>query len=82
MTDTDITPGATYTVRFEHGKLSAKRFRDAVALVKGIKEYEGSTAEYDAATRTWTVTLDPAAQRALWDLQTAEHAYGAIVERV
>lgn len=81
MTDTDITPGATYTVHFRFGKLSPKRFRDAVALVKGIGEYEGSSAEFDAITKTWTVILAPEAQRALWDLQTAVSAYGAIAER-
>ena len=79
MTET-ITPGATYTVRFAFGKLSPKRFRDAVALVKGIGEYEGSSAEFDSIAKVWTVTLAPEAQRALWDLQTAQSAYGAVVE--
>lgn len=81
MTATDITAGATYTVHFEHGKLSHKRFNDAVALVRGIGRYEGSSADYDTATRTWTVTLDPEANRALADLQNAVDAYGAIAER-
>jgi len=81
MTDTDITPGATYIVRFEGHGLSGKRFRDAVDYVKGIGGYEGSSAEYDAATRAWTVTLDPGANRALADLQTVVRAYGAIAQR-
>lgn len=46
----DITPG-TYTVKFTGPRLSAKRFNDALALVKG------ADGKYDAATKTWTVTV-------------------------
>lgn len=47
---TEITPG-TYTVKFTGPRLSPKRFKDALALVKGA---DGS---YDATTKTWTVTV-------------------------
>ncbi len=104
LAETEITADAAYAVRFERG-LSAKRFRDAVALVKGIdgqrNEYvydpenpaasnvgyvrnddpASATANFDAASKTWTVTIPAAGGRALSDLQTAARAYDAIVER-
>lgn len=81
LTRDEITAGGTYTVRFAYGQLSPKRFRDAVNYVRGIKSYEGSTSSYDAATRTWTVTLAAGAQRALADLRAVACAYDGIVER-
>lgn len=54
LTEDQITPGATYTVHFEYGQLSAKRFKDAVDYVKS------AGGEYDVATKTWTVVIGEA----------------------
>lgn len=80
LTADQITPGATYAVRFEYG-LSGKRFRDAVKLVKEINDYATSTSSFDTASKTWTVTLGADADGAKNDLYWAVQSYGAIAER-
>lgn len=105
ITEDEITTTTAYTVRFAYGHLSPKRFRDAVALVKGIDgrrdshyydpsspdakrtgyvantDAETSTAKYDGASRTWTVTIAAHGDGALADLRIAVSSYDAIVER-
>lgn len=80
LTEDEITAGATYTVSVSLA--SDRYFRQAVDLIKGIGRRNGSTAEYDKVTRTWTVTLSPTANRALADLREARSRYGAAVDKV
>lgn len=75
-------PGAAYTVRFEYGQLSAKRFKDAVKLVKEIDGYQGTTSQFDTDARAWTVTLAPDAQGPLSDLHTLATIYHAVITLV
>lgn len=77
----DIVAGQTYTVTIPPISRD-KRFADAVKLVKGIGEYQGSTASYDESIQTWTVTLAADAKGALDDLRLAEAKYGADVVAV
>ena len=77
----DITPGRAYTVTTPAG-VSAKRFGDAVELIRGIGERPGSTAEFSAVDMTWTVTIAADGKNAAEDLQLAEAKYGATVEAI
>ena len=54
LTDDEIAAGATYT-----GRCKGMNFAGQVANLKAI--HGQSTAGYDPQSRTWTVTLGPAA---------------------
>ena len=70
ITEDQITPGAAYTVRFDHG-LSAKRFRDAVALVKGINgkrdSYYYDPSHPDATRSGYVANTDAEVSTAKYD---------------
>ena len=82
LTREEIIAGAAYTVRFEYGSLSAKRFRDAVKLVKELNKKEGTSSRYDADAKTWHVELPDDSLHGLADLRTLAYIYNAEVERV
>lgn len=81
LTREEITAGAAYTVRFEYGSLSPKRFRDAVKLVKTLNQRPGTASRYDSASKTWRVELPDDSVAGLYDLQTLAYIYNADVER-
>lgn len=79
LTSSQITAGATYSVRLD-GTLSGKRFRDAAALAKSIGTRPETSSVFDAASKTWTVTLPADSVGGLADLRTLAGAYDSAVE--
>ncbi len=84
LTKDQITPGATYSVRYTYGQLSRKRFSDAVADLKKVNRLQGCSATYDSSSKSWTVTLGDTEDTKIHGLSRLATAlfYHAEIERI